>query len=189
MRWKLTTAIRGTVLACAAIAAAAGSVGPARAQAPLTQVVSDPNGRFVMSFPADWKVVTRARGMNALDGTGPAKGGRGPAVNVAVASLGEFMMPQAYAAQFEELAKATLRHYSVVRESPVTVNGHPAYYRYVTGTTVAGAPVYEIQVFFTENQTGFVVTGRTVNDRARVLQDMPLITRIIGTFRVGSVLN
>lgn len=182
MRVKPTLARGVAALVCAALAATA--VGSARAQVPLPQAVNDPHGRFEMRFPADWEVATKTEGMIALIAAGPAAAGHRPTVNVVVESLPSAASPEAYAAAAERLAKVTFHNYTVIRASNASVGGRPAYYRYFTWETNTGVTLYQLQVFFTEGQTGFVVTGTTINDQDRILQDMPLATQIIQTFRV-----
>jgi hypothetical protein len=41
-----------------------------------------------------------------------------------------------------------------------------------------------VQVFFTLGETGFVMTGSTVDDPDRVRSDTPVLLEIIETFRI-----
>jgi len=168
---------------------AGGAIGAAHAQVPLSQAVRDAGGRFTMNFPADWEVVTRAQGMVALLGAGPANADTRPTVNVVVEPLPNPMSPQAYAAAAERLAKTVFHNYTVIQESAAAIRGRPVYYRYFTWETNSGMVLYQMQVFLTEGQTGYVLTGSTINDRDRVLQDMPLVTQIIETFRLVAATN
>ncbi|HEV2440581.1 MAG TPA: DcrB-related protein [bacterium] len=177
-------------LAAVVCAILAGTGAPVvRAQVPLSVSVVDPQGRFAMNFPADWEVSTKPQGMVALLGAGPAKAGKRPTVNVVVEPLPNPMSAEAYAAAAGRLAKAVFHNYTVIQESAATVRGQPVYYRYFTWETNSGVALYQMQVFFTAGQSGFVVTGTTVNDRDRILQDMPLVTQIIETFRVVKATN
>jgi len=169
---------------CATLVWTAAAV--VHAQVPLSVSVVDPQGRFAMNFPADWEVTTKPQGMVALLGAGPANAGKRPTVNVVVEALPNPMLAEAYAAAAERLAKAVFHNYTVIQESAATVRGQPVYYRYFTWETNSGVVLYQMQVFFTSGQTGYVVTGTTVNDRDRILQDMPLVTQIIQSFRVVS---
>ena len=175
------------LLACAAFAW--GAVAVAHAQVPLPLSVSDPKGRFTMNFPVGWEVTTKPQGMIALLGAGPANAGTRPTVNVVVEELPNPMTPQAYAAAAERLAKAVFHNYTVIQESAATIRGRPVYYRYFTWETNAGVSLYQMQVFFTDGPTGFVVTGSTINGRDRILQDMPLVTQIIESFRLAATTN
>lgn len=173
----------GAALLCAALAAL--TAGTVHAQVSLPQSVNDARGRFAMSFPTDWEVATRIDGIVALLGAGPANAGHRPTVNVVVETLPNPMPPQTYAAAAEPLAKATFHNYTVVQQSSASVRGRPAYYRYFTWETNTGVALYQLQVFMTDGPTGFVVTATTVNDRDHILREMPLMTQIIETFRVG----
>lgn len=174
--------------ALAALAAlatlAAVAAGPAGAQPSLPQSVKDPQGRFTISFPAEWEVASRAQGMIALLGAGPVNAGTRPSVNVVVEPLPNPMPAKDYAAAADRLARAAFHNYTVLQESSAAVQGRPAVYRYLTWETNTGVTLYQLQVFLTEGQTGFVLTGSTINDHDRILQDMPLITQILQTFRV-----
>jgi hypothetical protein len=170
----------------------AAAAVPARAQAPpepapvpLSQSISDPNGRFTMSFPSDWEVVTRAAGGIPLLGAGPAYAGARPIVNVVAESLPQPMSPEELAAEAERDVKATLHNYKSFGNRVGAVQGRPAYYRFITWETATGVVMYMVQVFLTQGDTGFVLTGGTVNEPERVLHDMPTITRIIETFRLA----
>jgi hypothetical protein len=195
MRSRITNGLRVGVLVAAMVAAAtpapaqappAPDAAPSRpAETPLPQSVTDSQGRFTMSFPEDWEVSTQARGMIALLAAGPAAAGTRPTVNVVTETLSAQMSPQRYAAAAEHLAKLTLHNYTVIQEATATVQGRAAYYRYMTWETNTGVSLYQMQVFLTEGLTGYVITGSTVNDRERILGDMPRITRIIETFRLA----
>jgi hypothetical protein len=188
MRHGLWRALGISVLVGGMIAAAAPA--PAQAPAPdqdapaLTQSVADAHGRFTMRFPADWEVATQTQGMVALFGAGSATGGSRPTVNVVTEAFNGPMTPEGYAAAAERLTRVALHNYTRVKEANTTVQGRPAFYRFMTWETNSGVTLYQLQVFITEGLTGFVVTGSTVNEPERVSRDMPLIIRIIETFRV-----
>ncbi|HXX37798.1 MAG TPA: DcrB-related protein [bacterium] len=169
-----------TVLACLV---AAGS-GLVQAQSPLAQIVSDPQGRFAMAFPAAWEVATRADGVIVLVARGPEQSGPRPTVNVAVEPLPEPMTPAAYAARAERLVAFTFHNYTVVQQGSATIAGRPAYYRYFTWEPNDAPPVYQLQAYFTSGRLGFVVTGSTANEADSVRRDMPAIVQILDTFRV-----
>jgi hypothetical protein len=176
--------------ALAALAAlAAMAPRPADAQLTLPQSVKDPQGRFTINFPVDWEVATRAQGIIALIGAGPANAGTRPTVNVVVEPLPNPMPAKDYAVAADRLARAAFHNYTVIQESSAAIQGRPAFYRYLTWETNTGVTLYQLQVFLTEGQSGFVLTGSTINDHDRILADMPLITQIIQTFRVVTAGN
>jgi len=177
----------GAFAALAALAAL--TARPVDAQLSLSQSVKDAQGRFTISFPVDWEVVTRPQGMLAMIGAGPASVGTRPSVNVVVEALPNPMPAKDYAVAADRLARTAFHNYTVIQESSAAVQGRPAFYRYLTWETNTGVTLYQLQVFLTEGQTGFVVTGSTINDHDRILQDMPLITQIIQTFHVVTAGN
>jgi hypothetical protein len=169
----------------AAIPLALGQASLSLTQAPLPQSVTDPKGRFTMTFPSDWEIVTHAEAKIALTGNGPFYAGSRPTINVVVEeSLPEAMPPQDLAAAAEQGLKLMLHNYTVIRESNERVQGRLAYYRYFTWETNTGITMSVVQMFFTEGRTGFVITGGTINEPERVLHDMPVVNRIIETFQV-----
>lgn len=127
--------------------------------------------------------------MIALLGAGPIQAGHRASIVVVVEPLPNPMSPGAYAAAAERLAKLTFHNYAVIQAGSATVAGRPSYYRYFTWETNTGVTLYQVQVYFTDGQTGFVVTGGTVNDRDRTREDVPVLTQIIGTFRPVSSTN
>jgi hypothetical protein len=181
MRYRITCA--AGVAALLGVIVVAG-VAVAQDDMPLPQSVTDAQGRFTIKFPGDWQIVTQAQSMIALFGAGPTNAGSRPTVNVVSEPLTSPLSPQTYATAAGRLARVTLHNYTVIQESGATVRGRPAFYRYMTWETNTGVTLYQLQVFFTEGLTGFVVTGSTVNQTERIRQDIPLITRIIETFRV-----
>jgi hypothetical protein len=175
------TLIGGSVLAALLCVT---SVGTSSASAPLVQSTADPQGRFTITFPADWQVATRSTGMIAVLAVGPMKPGTRATVNVVVEALPSPLSPASYAAHAERLEAVTFHHYAVIQQGEAAVAGRPAYYRYITWEPNVGPALYQIQVFFTLGQTGFVVTGSTVNEAERIRGDVPVIVQIIDTFRI-----
>ncbi|HLJ59384.1 MAG TPA: DcrB-related protein [bacterium] len=175
--------VRVRVLAAVACIMAAGT-GFVRAQSSLAQIVTDPQGRFAMTFPQTWEVATRADGLIVLVAAGPAQGGYRPTVNVVIEPLQEPMPPATYAARAEPLAASVFHGYTVLQQGSATIAGRPAYYRYFTWEPNNTAPVYQLQAYFTSGRSGYVVTGRTLNQPESIQRDMPLIVQILDTFRV-----
>jgi hypothetical protein len=178
---SLIVRVRVLVVAACILAASAGFV---RAQSPLAQIVTDPQGRFALTFPQTWEVATRADGMIVLVAAGPAEAGYRPTVNVVVELLPEPMPPATYAARAEPLAATVFHGYTVVKEGSATIAGRPAYYRYFTWEPNNAPPVYQLQAYFTSGRSAYVLTGRTINQPDSIQRDMPLIVQILDTFRV-----
>ncbi len=176
VRWVLV------VVACLVTAGTGTGIG--WAQSAMAQIVTDPHGRFAMAFPSSWQIATKPEGMVALLAAGPAEGGHGPRVNVVVEPLPGPMAPATYAAHAEQLVAVAFRGYTVIQQGDATIAGRPAYYRYFTWEPNNLPPLYQLQVYFTSAQLGFVLTGSTTNDPDSVRRDMPLIVQILSTFRV-----
>jgi len=175
--------VRARVLAAVACIMAVGT-GFVRAQSSLAQLVTDPQGRFAMTFPQTWEVATRADGLIVLVAAGPAQGGHRPTVNVVVEPLPEPMPPATYAARAEPLAAITFHGYTVVKQGSATIAGRPAYYRYFTWEPNNAAPLYQLQAYFTFGRSGYVLTGSTINQPDSIQRDIPLIVQILDTFHV-----
>lgn len=174
---RLLRMVLGTAL-CAALATAAG------AQSPDMRAVADPGGRFSISFPADWEIRTSPSGKPAIMGLAPAQGGGvRTSVNVVVETLSDRSLPEDLAQAAEPMQRTIFRAYAIVQEGPATIGGRPAYYRYYTWLTNTGVSLYQVQVYFTSGKTAFIVTGSTLNDPDRIQADVPLIARIIETFK------
>jgi hypothetical protein len=161
-------------------------------QAPLTQTVTDPQGRFTMNFPGDWEVATQPGSTIALLAAGPVFGASSPGRPVLVVASGPLKRPlsvQEFGGETDRLSRTMLPHYTVIQESNTTVQGRPAYYRYLTSESSNGLALYHLQVFFTVGLTAYIVMASTLNDRDRILRDMAIATRIIQTFRVTQPTN
>lgn len=163
-----------------------GVAAVAGAQVPATQTFTGPEGRFSISLPTTWSVALRRGGTPTLVGVAPGSPGRpGPSISVAVEALPRPMAPASYAALSGRMLQAMFRDYTLIQEGPATVGGQLAYYRYFTWHPSARVGLYQVQVYFTVGSLGFVVTGTTLNDPVHVRRDMPLIARIVETFRLA----
>jgi hypothetical protein len=157
---------------------------PAGAQSPAVQSVGDAKGQFTIDFPADWHVVRPESGLIAVLGVAPAQEGSNPAsVNVLVERLPRAMSPQTYAALSERLLRTVFHDYTPVQQGTAILAGQSAYYRYYTWQANTGQTLYQVQVYFTVGQKGFVVTGSTLNDPEHTRRYFPIIVQVIDTFR------
>jgi hypothetical protein len=174
---RLLRVILGAML-WAALATAAG------AQPADLRPILDPGGRFSISFPADWEIRTSPSGRPAVVGTAPAQDdGVRTSVNVVVDTLSAPSLPEDLAQAAEPMQRTIFREYTIVQEGPATIGGRPAYYRYYTWRTNTGVSLYQVQVYFAVGRNAFVVTGSTLNDAERIQTDLPVIARIIETFK------
>jgi hypothetical protein len=167
----------------------AAPVPHATAQSPQTQTITDRNGRFTIDFPQNWDVAARESGMPAVIGLAPGvTGDFRPSVNVVVEDLPRAMSSSTYADLNERTLSAVFHHFTVLEQGPTTVGSLQAYYRYFTWLPNSGRVLYQVQVYLTVGEVGFVVTGTTVNDPESIRRDMPTISQIIATFRPTTTL-
>ncbi|HEX4835335.1 MAG TPA: DcrB-related protein [bacterium] len=163
---------------------AAAPVYSATAQSPDTQTIADRKGRFTIDFPGDWEVASQESGMPSMIGVAPGTAGEfRPSVNVVVEDLPRLMSANTYADLNEKTLSAVFRDFKVLEQGPITIGSQPAYSRIFTWLPNSGHALYQMQVYLTVGQVGFVVTGTTVNDPDYIRRDMPAIARIIATFR------
>lgn len=167
----------------------AAPVSHATAQSPQTQTVTDRKGRFAIDFPGSWEVATRESGMPAVIGVAPGISGDFRAsVNVVVEDLPRTMSAGTYADLNERTLSAVFRDFKILQQGPTTIGNLEAYYRYFTWLPNTGRVLYQVQIYLTVGELGFVVTGTTMNDPESIRRDMPAITQIIATFRPTSTL-
>jgi hypothetical protein len=178
--------VLGLIVAALLSEALAGVATAQPAQPAEMRPVQDPGGRFSISFPGDWRVEKSPDGKPSVIGIAPSK----PSdfhvnVNVVVETLPSALTPQSYAQASGRQLALIFHDYTVIQEGPMQVGGRSAYYRYYTWVTNSGISVYQVQVYFTVGLTGFVVTGSTINDPDRIRTDLPVIARVIETFRLS----
>lgn len=164
-----------------------GAVSPTGAQSPRMRSVADPGGRFTISFPSAWRVVTPESGLPAVAGLAPdAPGGFHVNVNVIVENLSTAVSPKGYAALSEPAMRAMFHEFTVIDQGAAKVARRSAYYRYFTWKPNVGDVLYQVQAYFTIGRRGFVLTGTTVNDPDRIRQDFTVISQIFETFKPAS---
>jgi hypothetical protein len=197
---RLLSVICAVILCGAPIALAAAQQG--------MRAVGDPAGRFTMSFPRNWTVVSidsKAKvlaegkvpeyakpvlradisrsGMMAF---GPSSGNDIPPTLVVLsidlpkpASADNF-------ADLDEAFKAAIskrRDITVTQQGTAKVAGHQASYVYFTETS-RGVELYGLQALFPVGRVGFMVVAFTPNDPDRVRSDFALISKILETLRL-----
>jgi len=146
--------------------------------------VSDLGGRFTISFPAEWDVQTPEGDKPAVIGVAPAIGQAvRPNVNVVIDALQGPVSSEELAQAAEQTLRAIFHEFTVVKEGRMQIGDQRAYYRYYTWQTNTGVTLYQLQVYITVGRRAFVVTGTTENDPQRIRDSMPLILRIINSFR------
>ncbi len=169
----------------AVLCAAGTGAGEAQPAPGSLRDVRDPGERFSIGVPAGWEVQTNAGGSPAVILGAPATAREFRLnVNVVTQTLPTPLSPEAFGKGSEGRLRPLFRAYTRVQEGPAEIGGRAAYYRYFIAESAAGDPVYVVQVYFTAGRTAFVVTGSTANDPDRLRTDLPVIARIIDSFRV-----
>lgn len=176
----------GLIVAALLSEALTGAATAQPAQPAEMRPVQDPGGRFSISFPGDWRVEKSPDGKPSVIGIAPnTQGAFHVNVNVVVETLPSALSPQAYAEASGRQLDLIFHEYTVIQEGPMQIGGHSAFYRYYTWVTNSGLAVYQVQVYLTVGLTGFVLTGSTINDPDRVRTDLPVIARVIESFRLS----
>jgi hypothetical protein len=117
-------------------------------------------------------------------GVAPANGAAvRPNVNVVIDTLQSPVSSEELAQVAEPTMRAIFHEFTVVQEGRMQIGSLPASYRYYTWRANTGAALYQLQVYMTVGSRAFVITGTTENDSQRIRDSMPLIVRIINTFR------
>jgi hypothetical protein len=176
----------GAILACAALALAwLAPLHSLPAMAQTMHDVADPQGRFTMSVPTDWTARTVPyRGDKAFAVLAPRDADGIQAVVLV------YVEPEVQRTSSEAVAKAAesdlqkLPDYVAVESGPTTVSGLAAYYCTFTRTR-AGRGFYQMLVYVAHGLNVYIISGTTLNDRAHIDRDSPLMLKIIGTLRVS----
>jgi hypothetical protein len=174
-RWRIAVIL---------FAAACGLLTLRVGRAAAFRALADAAGRFTIEVPADWEVMSTADSTPAVVARDVEADVFHTNVNVVVMKRTKGSGPEEYADSGGGLRKI-LKGYTLIQEGPATVAGRPAYYRYYTWQMNEGPDVYQVQVYFTSASYAFVVTGTTKNDPDHVRRDLPLLARIIESFRVS----
>jgi hypothetical protein len=147
------------------------------------QLASDPNGRFVISFPDDWQVVITKSGASSVVGLAPAAQGQFHVnVNVVVEELAAPVSAATYARLVMPKMATAFQEFTVMKEGSARIAHRPSYYRYYTWRRGPGTVLYQVQSYFTVGRRAFVLTGTTLNAPDRVRRDVPVIGQIFETF-------
>ncbi len=173
------------IAVCGALCSLALS-GVATAQAPLTQRFSDPRGRFTITFPGNWTLVTEPAGDTEVTAFAPdnTRNRRailqtGGAITVAIDQLPSAMSARSYGERAGHGMASTFGTvgFELIQEGPAKVSGQDAYFQYFTT-----ANLYQLQTYVTVGRSLFVINGSCPNDPEITKRDVPEFVRITDTF-------
>lgn len=165
-----------------------------------TKSVSDPDGRYTISLPADWQTMTLGGGgstttrdiTSALTPLGggfsmvvAAPGGDQPVyLGILAMTMPEQIDPLTFKDAFGKSRR--MDDYSLIQEGSMTLAGLPAYYQYFTWRSGSGSNDYSVVVVASAGRVLYFILGGTHNDAAHVQRDIPVLVRVINTFRPTS---
>jgi hypothetical protein len=174
------------------------SAVPAGAQPAGMQRVTDSKGRFAISFPIGWEVMSMNANMltgevtrnlpkdffSMLMAVDPANPESPTVVMIMGFTLPRHVSPQTFGTMMSEpLATGKLERVAVVKEGNATIAGRPAFYRYFTAQTKSGDSLYNVMVSFTAGQDGYLILGVTRNVPETFRRSFDEISQILETFR------
>ena len=147
--------------------------------------VKDPESRFTIVVPVDWKVQTSTSSRApAVSAKSPAASGQLPdSVDVITQDLPTAITPQGCAGAAAQVMRFTIHHWTTLSEGSATLAGLPAYSRLYTWRTSTGQDRRSVQTCVTLGRRAFVVVGTTANTQSTVRQGLPKVEQIMATFR------
>ncbi|HET9001087.1 MAG TPA: hypothetical protein VFP86_15715 [bacterium] len=188
MRLRLASSLCGVLLLAASV--------PASAE-PTLRSVTDPNGRYSISFPTSWEIVS----MNATPLAGeivsqmgknlfsmlmaidPGASRDAPTVLMVMGMpLERALSPRTFGMITGESMGEKLEGYALVKEGTATIAKRPAFYRYFT-MAKQQHELYSVMVYFTVDKTGYMIFGATPNQPETVRKSFGDISQILESFR------
>ncbi|HYM70087.1 MAG TPA: DcrB-related protein [bacterium] len=169
----------------AALFAGALAGAPAAGQPGGSRLVHDPADRFTIAVPASWNVRTSS-GDPAVVATGPPRTGELPeTVNVIARDTVVGISSENCVREAARVMRVFGHiEFATVSQGPTTVGDLAGYTHAYTWRTKDGEERWSLQVCVVMNREAFVMTGTTTNTATRVEEDAPLLTKIMGTFRL-----
>ncbi len=95
------------------------------------------------------------------------------------------LSPEGCARQVAWAMRMTIHEWTTLSEGPDSIGELAAYSRAYTWHLKSGEERRSIQTCVTLGRRVFVIIGTTMNTPSRVAENLPEITRIVGTFRPG----
>lgn len=184
--------------ACCGLLLAAFAI-PAGAESGM-RPVTDPSGRYTISFPSSWEVVSMNASpvageivsqlgknfMSMLMAVDPGRSSDTPTLLMVMGlPLETAISPRTFGMITGESMNSKMDKYAVVKEGTATIAKRPAFYRYFT-VQEKGHELYAVMVYFTVGKTGYMIIGMTPNQPEIVQKSFGDISRILETFRPTS---
>lgn len=188
MRLRLASSLCGALLLAASV--------PASAESTLRSV-TDPSGRYTISFPTSWEIVSvnatpvageivSQMGKNLfsmLMAIDPGASRDAPTVLMVMGMpLERALSPRTFGMVTGESMGEKLEGYALVKEGTATIAKRPAFYRYFT-MTKQQHELYSVMVYFTVDKTGYMIFGATPNQPETVRKSFGDISQILESFR------
>lgn len=142
------------------------------------QIYVDPDGRFTITVPRDWRKVERPD----VDVAFIAPGGRPPLGGIKLAPVPADVTIDMYDDSMDEFLSELFADYVPISREKVVVGAHHAYKR-VFQSTVSGSRLQYARVYFVEGGSAHILTfASSPEDFPRVA---PLLDQIAGSYTVG----
>ncbi len=157
------------------------------AQADGFRAVADPHDRFTISVPLTWQVRT-SDGDPSVEATSPAPTGALPdTLDVIARDFSTTLSAEECVQKAEWLMRLVSVDFKTVEKHPGSLAGLNAFAHAYTWRTRSGADRRSYQVCVTVKRRVFILIGSTTNDPTYVLEHLPVLQRMIETFRPKAV--
>ena len=185
------------VVLATAVPVPAQPAGQPPAQPQPVRRLADPLGRFTIEYPTDWTVNSHVVDAGKAGTVFSGFSNQGY-VDVSLGESSEPITAEGFGRQVEAQRRKNIPDYQQLQDGIANLAGNRAYYVYFTGTEKTGAAkdfnFYSLRVYLVilvqrtppatgTTSRGFWLTGGTRNDPQSVRDNVPLIQRIIWSFR------
>jgi hypothetical protein len=179
--------VAGALVAVVLVAALAAT-GTVAAQNLSLKAVRDPQNRFSIDVPATWTVTAQAKNPAVeAKSAGPQAAGKAAllpdSLDVTVYDWKVPITAQQCISESDLVLRYAIHTWTVVKESPATIGGQPAYSRTYNWKASNGEPRQSIETCVSHGSRVWVAVGTTDNTPAKVATTMPLLERAIATLQ------
>ncbi len=155
---------------------------PGDARSEVLRPVRDPQNRFMISVPASWE--TRTSNWAAISALSPAPVGEMPdSLEIVVKDLPSPISAETCVHRVEQVMRFTIHAFTTLEEGPDEVAGLQAFSHSYSWRTRTGVDRRSRQVCVTIGRRVFVLIGSTTDTPDHVRENMPVLQRIMTTFR------